>query len=104
MRLHLFGNGFRAVPSHKALSVAISLSVNGQQFSSSGVTFTYRPAVAVSSLWPARGATEGGTPVTVLGSGFSAAAEVMGALLCRFNASVGLCRNKSCQSSRTHQE
>ena len=62
--------------------------MNGQQFSSSGVSFTYRPAAAVSSVWPSRGAAEGGTPVTVLGSGFSASAEALGALLCRFNATA----------------
>ena len=60
--------------------------MNGQQFSSSGVAFTYRPAAAVSSVWPVRGASEGGTPVTVVGSGFSLAAEAEGALRCRFNA------------------
>jgi hypothetical protein len=36
------------------------------------VRFTHQPAAAVSSLSPTRGAAEGGTPVTVLGSGFSA--------------------------------
>ena len=61
--------------------------MNGQQFSSSGVRFTYRPAAAVSSVSPTRGAAEGGTPVTVRGSGFSSAAEASGALLCRWNAS-----------------
>ena len=50
--------------------------------------FTYRPAAAVSSVWPVRGASEGGTPVTVLGSGFSSSAEALGALRCRFNATV----------------
>ena len=55
--------------------------MNGQQFTSSGVSFTYQPAPAVSSVWPVRGAAEGGTPVTVLGSGFSSAAEATGALL-----------------------
>ena len=59
--------------------------MNGHQFTSSGVSFTYRPAPAVSSVWPTRGASEGGTPVTVLGSGFSSSAESMGALLCRFD-------------------
>jgi hypothetical protein len=41
------------------------VSLNGQQWSNSGVAFTYRPAAAVSSVWPVRGAMEGGTPVTV---------------------------------------
>ena len=62
--------------------------MNGQQFSSSGVSFTYRPAAAVSSVRPAYGVAEGGTPVTVLGSGFSSSAESLGALLCRFNATA----------------
>ena len=35
-----------------------------------------------------RGASEGGTPLTVLGSGFSSSAEAVGALRCRLNGSV----------------
>ena len=62
--------------------------MNGQQFSSSGVAYEYRPQPSVSSLSPSSGAAEGGTPVTVLGSGFSASAEAAGELLCRWNASV----------------
>ena len=52
------------------------------------MAFTYRPSASVSSVWPVRGASEGGTPVTVLGGGFSASAEASGALRCRFNATV----------------
>jgi len=77
-----------APPSSGSGSRRVEVSVNGQQFSSSGVSFTYRPAAAVSSVWPARGVAEGGTPVTVLGSGFSSDAEALGALRCRFNATV----------------
>ena len=77
-----------APPSAGAGARVLEVSMNGQQFSSSGVRFTYQPAAAVSSLSPTRGAAEGGTPVTVLGSGFSAGAEAAGALLCRWNASV----------------
>ena len=62
--------------------------MNGQQYSSSGVEYTYRAAVGVSSVWPSRGAAEGGTPVTLLGSGFSAAAEALGELWCRFNSTA----------------
>ena len=62
--------------------------MNGQQYTASGVSFTYRPAPAVSSVWPTRGVAEGGTPVTVLGSGFSSSASSMGALLCRFNTTI----------------
>ena len=53
-----------------------------------GAEFTYRPAAAVSSVWPLSGMSEGGTPLTVLGGGFSSAAEAMGALLCRFNSTI----------------
>ena len=62
--------------------------MNGQQFSSRGVTFTYGPSASVSSVWPARGVSEGGTPLTVLGRGFSSSAEASGALVCRFNATT----------------
>ena len=66
----------------------MSLSANGQQFALSDALFTYRPSAAVSSVWPLRGASEGGTPLTVLGSGFSSSAEALGALRCRLNATV----------------
>ena len=52
------------------------------------VAFYYQRQVNVCSITPSRGVAEGGTPVTVLGSGFSAGAEAAGALLCRWNASV----------------
>mgnify|MGYP002045239005 CR=1 FL=1 len=79
-----------ATPSSTAAGARrLGLSANGQQFAQSdGIFFTYRPVAAVSSVWPTRGASEGGTPVTVLGSGFSSAAEAMGALLCRFDTSI----------------
>ena len=62
--------------------------MNGQQYSSSAVEYTYRAAAAVSSVWPSRGWAEGGTAVTVLGSGFSSAAEALGELWCRFNSTL----------------
>ena len=62
--------------------------MNGQQFSASGVAFTYQPSLAVSSVWPERGAAEGGSMVTVHGSGFTAVSEGLGYLQCRFNGSV----------------
>ena len=74
-------------PSSAAGARRLALSANGQQFAhSDGIFFTYRPSAAVSSVWPPSGAAEGGTPVTVLGSGFSSAAEASGSLRCRFNA------------------
>jgi len=75
-------------PSSGSGARLVEVSANGQQFSSSGVAFTYRPSSSVSSVWPSRGAAEGGTPLTVLGGGFSAAAAASGALRCRFNATV----------------
>ena len=75
-------------PSSAAGSRVVSLSLNGQQFALSAAMFTYRPAAAVSSVWPRSGAAEGGTPLTVLGSGFSSSAEALGALRCRFNSTV----------------
>ena len=73
-------------PSSAAGDRRVSVSLNGQQFVwSVEPIFTYRPVASVSSVWPPRGAAEGGTPLTVLGSGFSSSAEAMGALRCRFN-------------------
>ena len=77
-----------APPSSAAGARRVEVSANGQQFSAGGVAFTYRPAASVSSVWPVRGAAEGGTPLTVLGGGFSASAEASGALRCRFNATA----------------
>jgi hypothetical protein len=77
-----------APPSHGAGVRAVEVSMNGQQWSTSGVVFEYRPAPAVLSVSPTRGIVEGGTPVTVYGSGLSSSAEAAGALLCRFNASI----------------
>ena len=62
--------------------------MNGQQWSMSGLSFAYEPAVVLSSVSPARGAAEGGVVVTVFGGGFSAAAESSGALVCRWDGSI----------------
>ena len=67
---------------------AVEVSLNAQQFSTSGVAFTYVPTVALSSVWPSRGASEGGTAVTVHGSGLTALSEQLGYLQCRFNGTV----------------
>ena len=69
-------------------SRVVEVSMNGQQFSASGVAFTYQPSLSVSSVWPERGVAEGGSMVTVHGSGFSAVSEGLGYLQCRFNGSV----------------
>ena len=78
-----------ATPAQSGSGVReVEVSMNGQQFSASGVAFTYQAALAVSSVWPERGASEGGTLVTVYGSGFSSVSEGLGYLQCRFNGSV----------------
>ena len=62
--------------------------MNAQQYSSGGATFTYVASATVSSVWPARGAAEGGTPVTVYGANLLAASEQLGYLHCRFNGTL----------------
>ena len=59
-----------------------------QQFSSGGVGFTYVASASVSSVWPERGAAEGGTPVTVYGANLLAASEQLGYLHCRFDGTL----------------
>ena len=59
--------------------------MNGQQFSSSGVEYTYVSSASVSSVWPLTAVSEVSTPVTVSGSGFMPVSESLGYLLCRFN-------------------
>ena len=45
-------------PVHAEGSAAVLLSMNGQQYAPSGVSFTYVAAASVSSVWPERGAAE----------------------------------------------
>ena len=71
-----------------ASSRVVEVSMNAQQFSSSGVAFTYVAAAAVSSVWPERGASEGGTPVTLHGANLLSVSEQLGYLQCRFNSTV----------------
>ena len=67
----------------------VEVSMNAQQFSSGGgASFTYVASATVSSVWPERGAAEGGTPVTVYGANLLAASEQLGYLHCRFNGTV----------------
>ena len=67
---------------------SVEVSVNGQQFTAQGVAYTYAAAASVSSVWPVQGSAEGGTPVTVHGSGFTASSEALGYLQCRLNGTV----------------
>ena len=48
-------------------AVPLEVSLNGQDFTSSGLTFGYHPAVIVSSLTPPGGPLSGGTSVVVSG-------------------------------------
>ena len=61
---------------------SVEVSFNGQQFSTGGAAYTYAQAASVSSVWPVQGSAEGGTPLTVHGSGFTAASEALGYLQC----------------------
>ena len=77
-----------APPSSTATPRHVEVSINGQQYSQSRLSFAYTVAAAVSFISPASGVVEGGTPVTVFGSGFAAIANSPSALCCRFNATV----------------
>ena len=66
----------------------VEVSMNAQQFSSGDVAFTYVASAMVSSVWPERGAAEGGTPITVSGANLLAASEQLGYLHCSFNSTL----------------
>ena len=63
-------------------SVAVEISMNGQQYSTSKVPFVYHDPSAVTSLSPSSGVSAGSTVVRVLGSGFQPFEET----LCRFGS------------------
>merc|ERR1711965_175680 len=75
-------------PFHASGSAAVLLSMNGQQYAPSGVSFTYQSSASVSYLSPATVLSDGGTPVTVHGSGFSSVSESLGVLTCRIGGAV----------------
>ena len=71
-------------PSGRTSGVAkVAVSINGQQYAAGGARYTYQPAAAVSHVSPSAAPSEGGTPLTVHGGGFSAASEALGLLVCR---------------------
>ena len=72
-------------PVHAPGSVEVLLSMNGQQYASSGVQYTYQPAASISFISPTLALAEGGTPLTVHGDGFSSTSESLGLLFCRLN-------------------
>ena len=75
------------------------VAINGQQYTEPGVQFTYLGASTVNSLSPPRGVMEGGTPVTVYGSGFSSsvAEAVAGAELVSGSATFAVMPSTSCR-------
>ena len=73
---------------HAAGSVGVQLSMNGQQYARSGVSYTYQAAAWVRYLSPRSALSEGGTPLTVHGGGFSSASESLGVLTCRIGGAV----------------
>ena len=76
-------------PSGRTSGVAkVAVSINGQQYAAGGARYTYQPAAAVSHVSPSAAPSEGGTPLTVHGGGFSAASEALGVLVCRVGGAV----------------
>ena len=75
-------------PVHACGRVGVLLSMNGQQYAPSGVSYTYQPAASVSYISPRSALSEGGTPLTVHGGGFSSASEALGVLTCRIGGAV----------------
>ena len=75
-------------PVHASGVVGVLLSMNGQQYASTGVSYTYQAAASVSYISPTTALSEGGTPVTVHGGGFSSASEALGLLTCRIGGAV----------------
>lgn len=54
----------------------LAISTNGQQFTDTGLTYTYQPEAAVSSISPRSGSVHGGTYITVSGAGFLKTADM----------------------------
>ena len=61
----------------------VEVSLNGQQFTRSGVTYVYYELVVVSHVVPSAGPRTGGTVLTVIGAGFAAGRDFR----CRFEGS-----------------
>ena len=67
-------------PAASAGTSAVTVTLNGVDYSVTGGDFTHTAAARVASLSPQSGAVEGGTVVTVSGSGFVSSES----LQCRF--------------------
>ena len=69
-------------------SWAVLLSMNGQQYAPSGVSYTYQPAASVSYVSPARALAGGRHAGDGARRGFSSASEALGVLTCRIGGAV----------------
>jgi hypothetical protein len=69
---------------HESMNVPLEISSNGQQFSTSKVSFEYTLPSVVSSFFPERGPLSGGSMVTLLGFGLGGGADYR----CRFGSMV----------------
>lgn len=59
-----------ASPQQRPGTVKLYISSNGQQFSDSGLTFSYHPLATVTAVFPTTGSVRGGTTLTVRGASF----------------------------------
>lgn len=57
-------------PPQRPGTVRLAVSTNGQQFTDTGLTYTYQPEAAVSSISPSSGSVHGAVYITVSGVGF----------------------------------
>ena len=67
-------------------NVTLEVSINNQDFSSSGVTFEYLGSPAVGMVRPSQGPVGGGTLVEVTGGPFWERSAATGSLYCRFGS------------------
>ncbi|CAM9153971.1 unnamed protein product, partial [Hapterophycus canaliculatus] len=68
--------------------VAVEVTSNGLDWTSSGVTFSYLPPVRIFGVSPSIGPLSGGTVVSIRGSGLESTAGSGGKLSCRFGQRV----------------
>ena len=76
----------RSRPQAEAGNVTLEVSINNQDFSSSGSIFEYRGSPTVAALRPSQGPVGGGTLIEVPGGPFSERAATLGTIYCRFGA------------------
>jgi hypothetical protein len=68
-------------PEHAVMNVTLEISMNQIDFTSNELLFEYQPAVNVSDVTPSQGSSNGGTVVTIVGSGFPMYTDIT----CRFD-------------------